>query len=377
MECEDTNHPKYVLLLGGTGTLSKAVLDEALRNGCRMTIINRGKTSRETPVGVETLFCDVYDESKLRSHMKGRTFDVIVDFLSRTPSDIEKLYTFLGSICRQYIFISTACVYRRNVEDLPIKESSPKPNVDWSYNIEKYACEQTLKELSEKSKSWYTIVRPYITYDNERIPFGIAPAYKYHRTLIERIKCGKPMFVWDDGSVVTTSTPVSEFAVGVVGLFLNAKARNEDFHITSSHNYPLKDVLILLYRKLGKEPRIVEIPSQEVAQTMPLYREMLQGDRMLPAVFDNTKISSAVREYKSEITLSEGLDGILDHYAHKSSYDYDYQYDGLVDRLLRRQGIKCCFVRYPHATNADRWKYLISRSFPYTISSRFISFLKL
>ena len=81
------------------------------------------------------------------------------------------------------------------------------------------------------AKSSYTIVRPYITYNSERIPLGISPAYKFHKTVLERIKNGKPWFVWDDGKALTTLTYTEDFAVGMVGLFLNEKAKNEKYDV--------------------------------------------------------------------------------------------------------------------------------------------------
>jgi nucleoside-diphosphate-sugar epimerase len=287
------------------------------------------------------------------------------------------LYSAFNGICKQYIFISTACVYRRNQEDMPIKENSPKPNKNWSYNVEKFECEETLKSLTKDSKSYYTIVRPYITYDNERIPFGIAPEYKYHRTIIERIKSGKPMFIWGDGQTLTTSTYVFEFAVGLVGLFLNAKARNEDFHITSSMSYPVIDVLTLLFEKLGKKPQIVHLTNEEMSEWLPQFKSMLLGDRVLPAVFDNSKIKNAVPEFESKITLSEGLDKILEYYNKKSEYDYDYKYDALIDRMLTNKGVNCGFKHYTSSTTRSRLVYYAYRYFQGSTANRISRFLML
>lgn len=366
----NTRRDIRVLLLGGSGTLSKAVLEESMAKGYTLTIMNRGKKSPKVPAGVEHLVCDVKNEEALKEILKGRCFNVVVDFVSRIPSETQMLFSIFNGICEQYIFISTACVYQRNQEDMPINEGSPKPNKNWSYNIEKFECEEILKSLSKEAKSYFTIVRPYITYDSERIPFGIAPEYKYHRTIIERIKSGKPMFIWGDGQTMTTSTYVSEFAVGLVGLFLNDKARNEDFHITSSMSYPVIDVLTLLYKKLGKEPQIVHFTNEELSKWLPQYRNMLLGDRVLPAVFDNSKIKSAVPEFESKITLSDGLDKILAYYSENGNYEYDYKYEGAIDRLLSNKGVKCGFEQYAYSPKNGRVVYTVYRYFCYAIANR-------
>lgn len=359
-----------ILLLGGTGTLSTAVRNLAVSKGYMVSIFNRGNHNVDIPKEVSVIIGNFKDKESLRKDLLGSNYDVVVDFLSRKPEDIERSYSVLGSCCKQYIFISTACVYRRNEEDFPLCEDSPKPNIKWSYNTEKYACEKKLKQLSLGKDTCYTIVRPYITYDDARIPFGIAPDYKYHRTLIERIKNGKPMFVWDDGMTLTTSTHVSEFAVGLVGLFLNPKGYNEDFHITSTFSYPTIDLLNLLYEKLRQKPQIIKYTRDELSIWLPQYRDMLMGDRALPAVFDNNKIKNAVPEYDSKIKLTKGLDRILEHYNNINIYEYDYEYEGVIDRLLEKKGVSCNYIKYPCSENRSRWVYYIYRYFPYSAAKR-------
>lgn len=367
---------KTVLLLGGTGTLSFDVMKIALEKGYSVSVLNRGNNNGKLPQDVEIIIGDFKKKEVLDKLFISRPFDVIVDFLSRTPEDIERIYPIFCNICKQYIFISSACVYRRDNEDFPINENSPKPNLNWSYNIEKYECENKLIELSRAASSCYTIVRPYITYNAERIPFGIAPSYKFHRTIIERLLNGKPMFVWDDGNVLTTSTYTAEFAVGLVGLFLNPSAVNEDFHITSNTVYPIKDVLKKLGERLGVKTTIISIPSDEICKICPNYRAMLMGDRALPAVFNNSKIKKAVPELEFKMTLEDGIDKIANYYNLLPTFDYDYQYDAQIDRLLSKKGVKCSYIKYKGA-EGKRCLYMLFRYFSYRWAMRINRYLKI
>lgn len=358
-----------VLLLGGSGTLSSAILKKSLSCGYDVTIFNRGNNNKDVPSDVTTIRGDFYNQGSLLV-FRDKNYDVVVDFLSRKPADIERVYPVFKTICKQYIFISTACVYCRKKEDFPIVESSPKPNTKWAYNVEKYNCELKLKELSDKKNNYYTIVRPYITYDDKRIPFGIAPEYKFHRTIIERIKAGKPMFIWNHGNALTTSTYVSEFADGVVGLFLNDKAVNEDFHITSSNSYHSVEVLKLLYEKLGVNSNIIDVHVDELVKSLPQFKDMLIGDRALDAIFDNTKIISAVPDFEANTSVSEGLDKVLRNYELLNTFDYDYRYDAMVDRLLSKKSANCHYVRYKNADRKTIIVYFIYRYLPYSLSIR-------
>ena len=358
-----------VLLLGGTGTLSRAVLEEALLNNIKVSILNRGLHNNHLSKEVHVIKGDFYAPSKWRDSVVKENYDVVVDFLSRTSDDIERVYPIIKDCCKQYVFISSACVYRRSKEDFPIKEISPKPNMNWSYNTEKYESELKLRELAANAKSYFTIVRPYITYNDERIPIGIAPAYKYHRMLVERIKAGKPWFVWDDGSAITTVTYVADFAVGLVGLFLNEKAKNEDFHITGDFSYTQNQLVEKLFLKLNVPINVVHIPASDIASILPEYKGLLLGDRALDASFDNSKIKAAVPQLCFKTSLDQGLDYILANLV-KSKPQYDYIFEARIDKLISKYKKGISFVCYPEANKKSHLIYLLFRYFPYKIALR-------
>ncbi len=368
----------HILLVGGTGTLSSAVRNQALKVGHNVSIFNRGNNNADIPENVKIYIGNFKDRNSLLSNFAdNNNFDVVVDFLSRIPSDIERVYPVFKDHCRQYIFVSSACVYRRNEEDFPLVEDSPKPNKDWSYNIEKYECEQKLIEICKGSSPFYTIVRPYITYDERRIPLGIAPDYKYHATIIERIRAGKPLFVWDDGKAITTVTHTSDFAKAVVGLFLNEKAVNEDFHITSGYQYTGRELLENIFQCLGIKPNIVTIPSERIVAILPQYASMLKGDRSLNAIFDNSKIKAAVPNLTFETDIMNGLKQIINYYDSVSHRNYDYAYEGQIDRLLRDVGQSTQYRSFPGSTVSQMLIYYIYKYFPLRYARKICKILEL
>lgn len=361
---------KKVLLLGGTGTLSLPVLEQALSCEFEVTIMNRGLRKKAISPAVRVINCDFLNIDEISSKFGHEEFDVIVDFLSRQREDIERIYPFFAKHCKQYIFISSACIYKRDSQDFPICESSPKPNTNWIYNIQKYECENKLIELSSQEDSFFTIVRPYITYDDERIPLGIAPAYFAHRTIIERIKSGKPWFTWDEGSAVTTITHTSDFARAVVSLFLNERAYNEDFHITSGYQCTQKELLDVLFKKLGAHPNYVNFSTEEISTSLPEYSELLKGDRSLSAIFDNSKVLEAIPGFEFKMSIDKGLDRVLSYWMKNSSYCYDYIFEARIDKLISKK-TKVGFINYLNAKEDSKKLYYLYRYMPLRLAKKF------
>lgn len=364
-----------VLMLGGSGTLSKTIACKACRLGFAVSVLNRGNNNTSLPESITKLKANFYDADEIIRSVDGLKFDIVIDFLSRRKSDIERVFPVFANRCKQYIFISSCCVFRRSPEDFPIVETSPKPNIDWKYNVEKYEAEQSLIQLSNKlSLCNYTIIRPYITYDEHRIPIAVAPNYAYHQTLIERIKHGKPMFVIDDGQALSTVTFVEDFANGVLGLLDNPKAFNEDFNVVGDFQYTHKEILETLYRKLGVTPNIQMIPRNKIAKQLPNYSEMVLGDRALEAKFDNTKLKSAVPGIHFEYDLDKGLDRVLEFYKNHSDDLIDYQYEGQIDRLIGKvSGVKSVFCKYNNKNGV--LIYLLFKLFSFKVAARLKNYL--
>ena len=209
-----------ILIIGGTGVLSTAVTSAALNKGIGVTMINRG--NRLIPEGVEHIKADKDDRCLIENTLKNRYFDAVIDFLCYTDEETKRSVSLYSKHTKQYIYISSCAVY--NTELLYGKlgdEDSPKELSIWPYSLNKCNSEQLLKSLFANTEVNYTIVRPCVTYDNTRIPYGISPRYGYHWTLCARIKAGKPIIRWNQGVNRCNIMRVEDFAVGLVGLIGN------------------------------------------------------------------------------------------------------------------------------------------------------------
>ena len=244
-----------LLVVGGTGVISYAVVMEALKQGIEVTCINRGRSkSQQLPKEVELIIADYHNKDVITKELKGKYFDAVIDVICYKPSDIEYSVSLFKDVCTQYIFFSSCAVYNKGKGDYVCNEESPLINSIWNYSISKVECENKLVELAAKYNLIYTIVRPAVTYGNTRIPYGITPPYGYHGTLIQRIINNKPIVLWDEGRAFSTITRVEDFAIGLVGLLGNPKAYNEIFNVVGDERYHWKDVIDELGRILNRHP---------------------------------------------------------------------------------------------------------------------------
>jgi nucleoside-diphosphate-sugar epimerase len=321
--------PKSILFIGGTGVISAAAAQRAAALGHRLTILNRGRSTRPVPEGVETLSADVRDASAVRDALAGREFDAVADFITYTPDQAKASLDLFAGRTGQYVFISSASAYQKPPTRLPIRESTPLKNPFWQYSRDKIACEELLFQAYREQDFPLTVIRPSHTYDRTKI------AMVGGWTDIHRMRAGLPVMVHGDGTSLWTLTHSKDFAKAFVGLLGRPQAVGESYTITSDEYLPWNQIYQLFARAAGvPEPELVHVASETIAAHSEELGPNLLGDRSHSVIFDNTKIKSLVPDYCATIPFADGAREIVDWYDHNPDLQVvDQTFMDLSDRL--------------------------------------------
>ncbi len=317
-----------VLFIGGTGVISSACTQLAVEQGFHLTLLNRGRTQRQIPSGVEVLHGDINDRSGMAA-LAGRTWDVVVNWIAYTPDQVQRDIDLFRGRTGQYIFISSASAYQTPPATLPVTESTLLDNPFWSYSRDKIACEETLVRAFRDEQFPMTIVRPSHTYDCTKVPlFG-----RY--ASLHRMKQGKKVVVYGDGTSLWTLTHHRDFAKGFAPLLGNARAIGEAVHITSDEWLTWNQIYTIMAQALGVEPKLVHVPADLIAAYDPELGEGVLGDKINPRIFDNSKIKRLAPGFACTIPFSLGAREIVAWYeADPARQVIDPRFDALSDRLI-------------------------------------------
>ncbi len=318
-----------VLFIGGTGIISTACSDLAVRKGIELTLLNRGKTERPIAAGTKVVIGDIRNGTSVQSALGERKFDVVVDWVAYTPDQVQADLDLFRGKMGQYIFISSASAYQTPVANLPIRESTPLDNPIWKYSRDKIACEELLRHAYRDEKVPITIVRPSHTYDRTSIP--IEGGF----TVLNRMLHGQPVIVQGDGTSLWTLTHSNDFAKGFVGLLGNIRAIGEDFQITSDEWLTWNQIYQTIGKAAGVEPQIVHVPSDLIAAYDKALGDNLLGDKANSSIFDNSKIKQLVPDFICTTPFSRGAEEIIAwHMADPSRQKICPELDALFDTIL-------------------------------------------
>ena len=319
-----------VLFIGGTGVISSACADLAVQQGIDLYLLNRGQSlDRSAPIGATVLFGDIRDRASAEAALAGHTFDAVVEWIAFTPDHVQADVDLFRGRTGQYVFISSASVYQTPPASLPVTESTLLDNPYWEYSRNKIACEELLVRSYRDEKFPMTIVRPSHTYDATKIP--LLGGY----TSLQRMKAGKPVVVYGDGTSLWTLTNHRDFAKGFVPLLGNSRAVGEAIHITSDEWLSWNQIYETTAAALGVEADLVHIPSELINAFDPLHGEGLLGDKSHSMIFDNSKIKRLAPGFACTIPFAWGAREIVAwHEADSSRQKIDPYVDALMDRVI-------------------------------------------
>jgi nucleoside-diphosphate-sugar epimerase len=333
-----------ILFIGGTGLISSACSEEAVRRGHELALLNRNVSGKyPEPRGARVLLGDVHgDEAALSSLLRGTRFDVVVDWIAYTPEDIERdLRLFSGKV-DQFVFISSASAYQKPPAHYLITEETPLENPFWDYSRNKIACEERLLQEHRRSGFPVTIVRPSLTYGPSQIPLCVG-SWQHPYTIIDRIKNGRKIIIPGDGTSLWVLTWNGDFAKGLLGLMGCEQAIGQAYHITSDEVLTWNQIYAEVGRAVGMDLNIVHVPSDLIAAYDPEATGSLIGDKANSAVFDNRKIKQLVPDFVCTVPWSEGVRrAITWHEADPLRCSIDSQANGVWDRIIH-----ACEGAYP------------------------------
>ena len=242
--------------------------------------------------------------------------------------------------------------------------------------MNKEESEKYLRDYCEKEGIRYTIIRPGVNYDNRRIPYGMGPQMGAYWTMIERIKHGKPIILWDGGKNKMNLTRVEDFATGLFGLLGKKAAYNNTFNVVGDYVYTWKNVCDELEKILGVSVKTVDVPMEFYAAYLTGERkEMLIGGRACDLCCSNKRLKEVVPDYHAKYDLHEGLKLTVDYMnAHPTEQWIDYVWEMEQDYVIR-QYLKCTHQRKDPSlrfVNYDGLKWVDSVKMRYKFMKRMI-----
>ena len=320
-----------ILVLGGTGVISRAIVREGIMAGHEMTALNRGRRSVDFEFQPKTITADWSDPEQFSEKTAGVETDVVIDMLSRSPEDAVRTLTRFGGETKQWIFTSTTCAYKKPFAKYPIREDEAERWTDplYPYAYSKARMEEYLFAKKDTGCAPITVIRPSLTFGEGCANIGVL---RQNANILRRIRQGKPLLVFDGGETVLTFTFAPDLARGYLACCLNPAAYWQDFHITSRNCVPFASFYSACGELAGRKPRLCSLSSEALFKLDPVRFDHIWYEKRFSHIFSLDKIRFAAPDWKPRIGLDMGLKQMAAWWETLEN-PFDEEKDALEDEL--------------------------------------------
>ena len=321
-----------VLVLGGTGVISREIVKLLIAEQYEVTLYNRGRRDLQYSEGVRLMTGDRLEREKFESAMRNERFDAVIDMICFNEADARSTVAAFADSGAHIVICSSVAAYKRPYRSVPTVESAEELFDDptFPYAFDKAEVERYLNKVIAAGELPVTMIRPSLTFGPGAANMGVL---RQNYGIIDRIRKGKPLVMFGDGSTVFSFTFTPDLAKAFVGVLGNDKTFGEAYHVCSEERSRWEDLYLTFGSILGSEVEIVHIPSDLLVAANPELFSHLYFEKTYPGLFDNAKIRSVLPDFSCDIDLYAGV-GMMVEWFEKEANQVDPEKDALEDRLV-------------------------------------------
>jgi nucleoside-diphosphate-sugar epimerase len=300
-----------VLILGGTGVISRAIVGQALDRGFEVTTVNRGSKTLGFEDRVRTITADRKDAAGFAAALGDERPDVVIDMIAFGTEEARQTLELFRDRSAQIIVTSSIAAYNRPYNSLPIREDAETllEGSDFAYGQQKADMERYLTSEMGKPGAALTIIRPSLTFGPGARNFGML---RQNYNVVQRIRDGKPLVMVGEGVIPWVFTYVDDLARGFVLACGNERAYNDHFHVVSDEMVLWEDIYRFVGELVGREPVLYNVPSALLREFDPAVATHLNVEKVYCSVFSNDKFRAAAPEYKPVWKFKDALAKVIE-----------------------------------------------------------------
>lgn len=321
-----------VLVLGGTGVISRDIAKLLIQAGHEVTLYNRG--SRSVPIvgNFRQLTGDRGDRARFEASMREERFDAVIDMICFNQADARSTVAAFGESGAHIVICSSVAAYKRPYQSVPTVESEESLFADpqFTYAFDKAEVERYINAVIEERQLPVTLIRPSLTFGPGAANMGVL---RQNYGIIDRIRKGKPLVMFGDGSTTFSFTFTPDLAKAFVGVLGNEKTHGEAYHVCSEERTRWEDLYLEFGKVLGCEVKIVHVPSELLVAANPDLFSHLFFEKTFPGLFDNSKIRRVLPDFTCDISLHEGVKMMVEWFE-KEANQVDPEKDDLENRIV-------------------------------------------
>lgn len=301
-------HLMRVLVIGGTGLISTAIVNRLLEKGHDPVLFNRGESPSRIHESVRTIQGDRQDFEGFARAMNGVEVDAVIDMLTFDAPTAEHAVSVFQGPVSHYLFCSTVCVYGGPLTTIPAREDEPRTPVS-AYGQKKVEAEDAFMAANAQDGFPVTLFRPSHCYGPGQPLLDI---WGYDASLVPRLREGKPILVAGDGHGLWQPGHVNDVAKGFVGALGRPSVIGKPYNIVGDEIMTWRRFHERMAEAIGVEANIVTMTTEQIAAGTPDGKaEWLRENFQYHAAYSNAALKADVPDFTDLMVWEDGVRDVV------------------------------------------------------------------
>ena len=311
------------LVMGGTRFNGLHLVQELVRYGHHVTMLNRGVTEAPVPKEVRRLYADRKDPGLLREVLGPEEFDVVFDTSAYVLEDVQSMVGIFEGQTGHYIFASSTVVYAASnilpiTEDFPV-DSSPRQS---DYGRNKLICEDYLTDVYRQRHFPTTVARFSMVFGPDD------SILDREQRMFVRLLNGRKILIPGRGTTLSQIGHVDDEARALRTMALNPRTYGEIYNVTGKDYFSDEGYVDTCAKAVGVEPQKVFVPAEIMDEISPeMRRPLIQ--RLAPYI------------HRWDESTVFGIRKLCDHLGYEPFYTFEtavqQTYEWFMSKGLDRQ----------------------------------------
>lgn len=294
-----------VMMIGGTGLISTAVVERLLAHGHEVCLFTRGQRPDGFGGRVKRLTGDRNEAEALTGAFSSLRPDAVIDMVAMKPEQARVCVDALKGGRTHYLFISTVCVYGGPLRPVPAREDHPRNYVS-PYGEGKTRIEEMLEAGASAGDLRFTAFRPSYTYG----PGGLFDSvWGRDPFLVDRIRKGRPLVVPGDGLNLWHPGFIDDVGEAVALSVGRESAFGKVYNANGPRVMTQNEYFQSMAEGLGAPGvELVHVPTEWLMASLPEENTRFLRDIFRHHVaFDTSALRRDVPEWSPKVDHAEGV----------------------------------------------------------------------
>ena len=292
-----------VLVIGGTGNISRGIVAALQNRNYEVVLFNRGQHIDPPPPDVRVIHGNRQHRDDFEAKVGAERWDAVIDMISFNADDAASVLRACRDRVGHLVHCSTVMTYGPPFSGINLPETAPLQGIS-GYGLGKIAADNLLLSAHDRDGFPVTIFKPSYTH---------GPGMNLHRQVggdgswLDRLRKGKPILSAGDGLNYFQFLSSRDAGVAFTDVLGKSQCFGEIYNLVHPQARTWDEWHRAAADALGVEIELVHVSQETLIAMAPERFSGLRGNFGHTQIFSHAKLAAALPTFEPKIPVTESV----------------------------------------------------------------------